>query len=314
MTHLTFRRSCFFGLALSALLILGAGPVYAQWRPIPPIMVPGATNTQITGINNNGALVGTALIGSAWNGFVRDPNGTITTFTVPFAGATGTFPQGINDAGDIAGYYTVAAGAHGFTQIATIFRSIDVPGGEQTVLYGLSNSGQTAATYTGGGVTHSAVYNATIGSWTSINVPNVKNSSAATGVSVNTNLNLVCGYYMDVSGVTHGYLYNIKTKGLTTFDHPLAAGGSTQLFGVNGNGYAVGAYLDLNFTLHWFVMAPSRNLDIIPPPNGDSFNLVAINDQKTLAGTMIDALGADTGLEEFYSAPIAGIILNNLLD
>ena len=134
MKNLTFRTSCICGLALSALIVLGAGPVYAQWRPKPPISVPGATSTQITGINNNGTMVGTALIGTTSVGFVKDPAGTITTFTVPFAGATGTFPQGINDAGDIAGYYTVATRTHGFTRIAAIFQSVDIFSGGQTLL------------------------------------------------------------------------------------------------------------------------------------------------------------------------------------
>ena len=190
MKNLTFRTSCICGLGLSARIVLGAVPVYTLWRPERPISVPGATSTEITGINNNGTMVGTALIGTTSVGFVQDPAGTITTFTVPFAGATGTFPQGINDAGDIAGYYTVTTGTHGFTRIAAIFQSVDIFSGGQTLLYGLSNSGQTAATYTGGGVTHSAVYNATIGNWTSIHVPTGTQRSAATGVSVNTNLNL----------------------------------------------------------------------------------------------------------------------------
>ncbi|MCX5888821.1 MAG: hypothetical protein NTY36_05140 [Deltaproteobacteria bacterium] len=313
MNNLTFRRSCSFGLALSALIVLCAGPVYAQWRPKPPISVPGATETHINSINNMGTMVGTAFFGATAQGLVIDPNGAITM--VNFPGATGTFLQGVNDAGNISGFYTDSVGGtHGFIEIGGVFGTHDFPGATSTQLFGLSNTGQAAATFIGSGVTHSAVYNSTTATWTIIKVPTGTTSSEARGISVDTNLNLACGYYTDGNGVTHGYLYNIKTAGFTTFDHPLATGGSTQLFGVNGNGYAVGAYLDFNLTPpHWFVMAPSRNLDITPPPNADSFNLIAMNDQKTLVGTMTDALGAVTGLEELYSYPI-GNILNNLLD
>jgi len=48
-------------------------------------------------------------------GFVRDPNGTITTFNVPGSSATTAFS--INDEGAITGYYFASPGvAHGYVR------------------------------------------------------------------------------------------------------------------------------------------------------------------------------------------------------
>ena len=58
---------------------------------------------------------------------------------------------------------------------------------------------------------------------------------------------------------------------------------------------------------------PVETSNIIPPPNA-SFSLSAMNDQKTLVGTLTDAGGTVSGLEELYGNPMAGIILNNLLE
>jgi hypothetical protein len=52
------------------------------------------------------------------HGFVRTPDGTITTFDAPGAGTglfQGTIPSGINPAGAIVGYYLDASYVfHGF--------------------------------------------------------------------------------------------------------------------------------------------------------------------------------------------------------
>jgi hypothetical protein len=58
--------------------------------------------------------------GNVCHGFVRAPDGTITTFDAPGAGTgawQGTFPLTINPAGAVTGYYVDASGvAHGFVR------------------------------------------------------------------------------------------------------------------------------------------------------------------------------------------------------
>lgn len=54
---------------------------------------------------------------TSWRSFVRFPQGTFTTFTVP--GATSTNAQGINAAGSVTGSYSGADNImHGFLRVA----------------------------------------------------------------------------------------------------------------------------------------------------------------------------------------------------
>jgi hypothetical protein len=65
--------------------------------------VPGAFGTYPTGINASMEVTGSYSASSTVRGFLREADGTITTFAV--GGASSTVPEGINAAGDITGYY-----------------------------------------------------------------------------------------------------------------------------------------------------------------------------------------------------------------
>ena len=78
------------------------------------IDVPGATSTDLSGINDTGQIVGyfTGANGKQL-GFLRTTTGALITIDVP--GALGTFARGINDAGQIVGHFSDASfKAHGF--------------------------------------------------------------------------------------------------------------------------------------------------------------------------------------------------------
>lgn len=77
------------------------------------------------GLNDWGAVTGFYLdANNVYHGFVRSPNGKITSFDAPGADLTaqdfnGTFPVSINDQGAIAGYYYDAKNvAHGFLRLS----------------------------------------------------------------------------------------------------------------------------------------------------------------------------------------------------
>src|SRR5215831_11579908 len=63
--------------------------------------VPHATLTNPTSINSHGVIVGYYSAGKASGGFVRNPDGKITTFQVP--GSDVVSPSSINSAGTITG-------------------------------------------------------------------------------------------------------------------------------------------------------------------------------------------------------------------
>lgn len=81
----------------------------------------GCYNDCSIGLNDWGAITGFYLDASnVYHGFVRHPDGKVTTFDAPGANVTagsysGTFPVSINNRGEIAGYYLDSNGVnHGF--------------------------------------------------------------------------------------------------------------------------------------------------------------------------------------------------------
>jgi uncharacterized membrane protein len=74
----------------------------------------GASDTEASGINDAGQIVGLYSDASGGHGFLKDGS-TYTSLDVPFAGASGTEALGINNAGAIVGYYFDASfSTHGF--------------------------------------------------------------------------------------------------------------------------------------------------------------------------------------------------------
>src|SRR4051794_9491287 len=161
--------------------------------------------------NPNGAIAGWAT-DSAFvsHGFLRDRNGTFTTFDAPGAGTgagQGTFPFAISSGGEITGFYVDATNAtHGFLRDRKgVITTFDVPGSG-------TGPGQGTA---GGGFT-----------------PN----------------GTIMGNYLDADNLSHGFLMD-RNGAFTTFDAPHAGNvpGSLQgtyPFGINPNGAITGWYVD----------------------------------------------------------------------
>src|SRR5258707_305874 len=83
----------------------------------------GPNGTIPTSINPRGEIAGYYFGSTAptAHGFVRDKDGTITSFDAPGAGSNGTIVVGINPSGEITGYffdvnYAVNHTTHGFVR------------------------------------------------------------------------------------------------------------------------------------------------------------------------------------------------------
>ena len=84
---------------------------------------PGSYGTIPASINPSGEIAGYYFgpTGPTAHGFVRDKDGTITSFDAPGAGPNGTIVVGINPSGEITGYffdanYAVNHTTHGFVR------------------------------------------------------------------------------------------------------------------------------------------------------------------------------------------------------
>ena len=141
--------------------------------------VPGASQTVPTSINSSGAVAGyyyrpgSVYSRGGYFGFLRDPDGTITTFAGPGEGNLVRYdPQGpqINDSGVITGSYVDANGVvRGFVGNPKITCSIysvcpggivsfDAPGSTQTWATGINASGWVVGSFSDAKGSHGFLY------------------------------------------------------------------------------------------------------------------------------------------------------------
>ena len=106
----------------------------------------GTIYTVITGINNNGKVVGYYTDNSyRYDGFMY--NGTSFT-DIKSPDSSQTFPYGINDHGDVSGYYFVnTGGSHGFIYNSTSFTDLNAPNAVYTYAFGINNNGDVVGYY-----------------------------------------------------------------------------------------------------------------------------------------------------------------------
>ena len=195
-----------------ALCALGIGlPASAQTYAI--FDPPGAVVTGPQDINPAGTIAGTFSDSSgAFHGFLRLPDGTITTFDV--AGAVSTGGNRINPAGSISGIYIDGSGiGHGFVRDPDgTFITYDAPGLGSTILNPPGISINPAGTVTGtysdaAGVRHGFVRTAD-GTITAFDGPG---AAVGTGRSWGTYphgidpAGVVTGFYT-LNSVNHGFV------------------------------------------------------------------------------------------------------------
>jgi hypothetical protein len=106
------------------LVLLAFSPLaFTQTFTYKAINIPGATETQVRGVNSSGEIVGFYKTTSCVETFIQFPNcpvhgfkivkGVITKLLVPHS--TWTAIMGVNDYGDLVGFaMTSSTGAHGF--------------------------------------------------------------------------------------------------------------------------------------------------------------------------------------------------------
>jgi uncharacterized membrane protein len=110
---------------------------------------PGASETIVNGINNNGGAVGFYLTSGTLHGFLL--SGGIFT-TIDYPGAYLTNAEGINNEGDIVGTYCLIespCNTAGFLLHDGIWTTISVPGSLYTNVHGINNNGDIVGEYQG---------------------------------------------------------------------------------------------------------------------------------------------------------------------
>jgi hypothetical protein len=111
-------------------------------------------------INAGGAITGYYVGGKfpfTNHGFVRDPQGSFSSFDPP--GSTSTIAQSINDGGAITGYYSDGSNVkHGFVRLADgTLISFDPPGSTATTALSINANGTIAGYYQVANIVHGFV-------------------------------------------------------------------------------------------------------------------------------------------------------------
>ncbi|MGA8657874.1 MAG: hypothetical protein WB586_17145 [Chthoniobacterales bacterium] len=183
----------------------------------------GTVTTLETGLNPSGALIGWYFDpNNAAHGYVREPNGVITSFDPP--GATNTYPGSINPEGVIVGGALDANGIfHGFIRSAKgVITSFDVPG-----------------------------------AGTKLGLPPGSEGTLALGI---TPFSLITGYWADSNTIYHGFV-RYPNGAISKFDAPGAGTVPLSLQGtvpqgMNFWGEIVGYLQDSNYIYHGFIRIP----------------------------------------------------------
>ena len=219
--------------------------------------VPGAVGqTYAFGINTLGSVVGRAVLGNGQNvGFVRGPNGEITTFNVLGANVTQAF--GINDWGQIVGTYQDATGVyHGFLRDPSGgIESINAPATSYTTARGINDWGQIVGYYQVNNGWRGFLLDPN-GTMSTIDVNPPGSNSLETRITGVNFFGQIVGY--TAGGNLPTYVGFLRDAGgqLTTIELPTATGPEgTQPFGINSWGLVTGYFTDLTGS-HGFLAQP----------------------------------------------------------
>jgi PEP-CTERM motif len=136
------------GATLQKALTVSGGPSFAtQTFTDINALLPANVNSQATGVNDAGKVVGFYMPTTTTSTGFLDQGGTITPID-PF-GSTFTQALGINNNGEIVGFETDGSGVqHGYVDIGGVFSTFDPPDSASTTVNGVNNLGQIVGFFT----------------------------------------------------------------------------------------------------------------------------------------------------------------------
>lgn len=238
-------------------------------RPVscpPPLLC--SNGTQGVSINTAGAIAGQYVDTSGvFHGFLRSPNGSITSFDAPGAGAElgqGTlvvFVDGINPEGAIAAGFVDPGGVvhPAIRNPDGTFTEFDISGSAFTDNSGITPNGTVASFFIDAmNVAHSYVRDPN-GTITLFDIPGAGTGSGQGTETENIDTEgVIAGVFIDASGVNHGFL-RAKDGRITTFDVPGAGTGvgqGTIPFCNNSANAISGVVIDASGVAHGFLRIP----------------------------------------------------------
>ena len=277
---------------LSVVLVVVLFPAFGRASEYTTISCPNSEWSVATSINATEEIVGYCWIAEVVKGFLRLPDGVLTTFTAPHASFR-TFVDDINDSGEIIGSFQKSGNDpnHGFVRNADgVFAEFDPPGSGGTFPASINSAGVIAGTYYLGGILEGFVRDAQ-GNITTVSVPGSLSTQPA---GINSSAE-IAGIEQDAIG-SHGFLQDAEGN-ITVFDvpgsDPEPTNGEprgTVSVAINSGGQVTGWWSDSNNVHHGFTRDASGSFVTFDAPGASSFGTTAasINDAGEVAGWALD--------------------------
>jgi hypothetical protein len=281
---------------LTTLPLIGTVAPAATIEVLQTFDFPGEGNsTMPQKISDQGVMVGTVIdVNGVEQGFFYKPRiqrFSDEGFSDPNDTGNITRGRGVNNLRHACGEYLNASDGtfHGYILEHPDFISFDVSGTLDTIPLGINNAGDFVGTEILSDGTQPAFLSLS-GIVTTFAVPG---ATATLAYQLNKGAEII-GYYVDSSGIIHGYTRD--HKGNLTFPIDVAGSTGTLLLGNNDSNWGVGRYTDASGATHGLFFTSTGNILTFDYPGSTFTSLTGINKGGFVSGYYLDAAGIAHGI------------------
>jgi hypothetical protein len=281
---------------LTTLPLIGTVAPAATIEVLQTFDFPGEGNsTMPQKISDQGVMVGTVIdVNGVEQGFFYKPRiqrFSDEGFSDPNDTGNITRGRGVNNLRHACGEYLNASDGtfHGYILEHPDFISFDVSGTLDTIPLGINNAGDFVGTEILSDGTQPAFLSLS-GIVTTFAVPG---ATATLAYQLNKGAEII-GYYVDSSGIIHGYTRD--HKGNLTFPIDVAGSTGTLLLGNNDSNWGVGRYTDASGATHGLFFTSTGNILTFDYPGSTFTSLTGINKGGFVSVYYRDAAGIAHGI------------------
>ncbi len=283
-------------LAVLTLPLVGRVASAATIEVLQTFDFPGVGNATLPQkISDQGVMIGTVIKPTGVEqGFFYKPRimrFSDTAFSDPNDTGGVTRGRGINNQRHTCGEYKNGSDGtfHGYIFEHPDFIPFDVAGAVDTIPLGINNGGNFVGTVVLSDGTQPAFVN--LGGVVSMFA--LPNATQTFAYQLNRG-NQIIGYYVDASGIAHGYTRD--QRGILTFPIDVPGATETMLLGNNDLGYGVGRYTDAAGLTHGLFFITPDNILTYDYPGSTFTSLTGVNGGGFLSGYYLDAAGIFHGI------------------
>jgi hypothetical protein len=283
-------------LAVLTLPLIGSVAPAATIEVLQTFDFPGGGNlTMPQKISDQGVMVGTVIdVNGVEQGFFYKPRITRFSdegFSDPNDTGNVTRGRGVNNLRHACGEYLNGSDGtfHGYILEHPDFIGFDITGTVDTIPLGINNAGD----FVGTTILTDGTQPAFLSLGGSVTMFAVPGATATLAYQLNKGSEII-GYYIDSSGIAHGYTRD--HKGILSFPIDVAGSTETLLLGNNDSNWGVGRYTDTSGATHGLFFITPDDILTFDYPGSTFTSLNGINKGGYVCGYYLDAAGIAHGI------------------